>query len=66
MPASQVMTLADMVSLVPDGASVALVPGFRAEAIEGQIAEYRATYLTGVPTMYARVLPHLRDLETLG
>ena len=43
------------------GASVALVDRFEAEEIEGQIGEYGATYMTGVPTMYSRVLPHLRD-----
>jgi acyl-CoA synthetase (AMP-forming)/AMP-acid ligase II len=43
------------------GASVALVDRFRAEAVEEQIAEYGATYMTGVPTMYSRILPHLSD-----
>jgi acyl-CoA synthetase (AMP-forming)/AMP-acid ligase II len=41
------------------GASVALVDRFRAEDVEGQIAEYEPTYVTGVPTMYSRILPHL-------
>ena len=43
------------------GASVVLAERFRAEDIEDQIADYGVTYLTGVPTMYARALPHLRD-----
>ena len=43
------------------GASVVLVEKFRADDVEDQIAEYRVTYMTGVPTMYSRVLPHLRD-----
>ena len=43
------------------GATVVLADRFRAEAVEDQIADYGATYLTGVPTMYARMLPHLRD-----
>ena len=42
------------------GASVVLAERFRAEEIEDQIADYGVTYLTGVPTMYSRVLPHLR------
>ena len=43
------------------GASVALVDRFRAEEIEEQVAEFRPTYLTGVPTMFSRMLPHLKD-----
>jgi len=43
------------------GASVALVERFRAEDIEDEIARYRPTYMTGVPTMYSRMLPHLSD-----
>jgi len=43
------------------GASVALVERFRAEDTEEQIARYRPTYMTGVPTMYARIVPHLKD-----
>ncbi len=45
------------------GATVVLADRFRAEAVEDQIAEYGVTYLTGVPTMYSRMLPHLRDPE---
>jgi acyl-CoA synthetase (AMP-forming)/AMP-acid ligase II len=41
------------------GASVAFVERFRAEDIERQVAEYGVTYMTGVPTMYARTIPHL-------
>ncbi len=43
------------------GAAVVLADGFRAEAVEEQIAEHGVTCLTGVPTMYSRMLPHLRD-----
>ena len=43
------------------GATVVLADRFRAEAVEGWIAEYGVTYLTGVPTMFSRMLPHLRD-----
>ena len=43
------------------GAAVVLADRFRAEAVEDQIAEHGVTYLTGVPTMYSRMLPHLRD-----
>ena len=43
------------------GASVVLADRFRAEAVEDQIAEHGVTCLTGVPTMYSRMLPHLRD-----
>ena len=43
------------------GAAVLLAGRFRPEDVEDQIAEHRVTYLTGVPTMYARMLPHLRD-----
>ena len=43
------------------GATVVLADRFRARAIEDQIAEYGVTCLTGVPTMYSRMLPHLQD-----
>ena len=43
------------------GAAVVLADRFRAEAVEDQLAEHGVTYLTGVPTMYSRMLPHLRD-----
>jgi acyl-CoA synthetase (AMP-forming)/AMP-acid ligase II len=43
------------------GASVALVERFRAEEVEDQVARYQPTYMTGVPTMYARIIPHLKD-----
>ena len=45
------------------GAAVVLADPFRAEAVEAQIAEHGVTCLTGVPTMYSRMLPHLRDPE---
>lgn len=41
------------------GASVALVPKFRATEVEEQITRFRPTIITGVPTMYLRMLPHL-------
>lgn len=41
------------------GASVALIPRFRAELVEEQIERFRPTIITGVPTMYLRMLPHL-------
>lgn len=43
------------------GASVVLIDRFRADHLETQIARWTPTYFTAVPTMYARVLPHLRD-----
>ena len=43
------------------GATVVLADRFRAEAVEDQTAEYGVTCLTGVPTMFSRMLPHLRD-----
>jgi acyl-CoA synthetase (AMP-forming)/AMP-acid ligase II len=45
------------------GASVALVERLRAETLEDELARYRPTYMTGVPTMYSRIVPHLRDRE---
>ncbi|MCE2541697.1 MAG: AMP-binding protein [Acidobacteria bacterium] len=47
------------------GATVVLAERFRAEDIEDQIAAHGVTYLTGVPTMYSRILPHLRDQARL-
>ncbi|MCY3734590.1 MAG: class I adenylate-forming enzyme family protein, partial [Chloroflexi bacterium] len=47
------------------GATVVLAERFRAENIEDQIAEYAVTYMTGVPTMYSRMLRHLRDQAKL-
>lgn len=47
------------------GATVAFVEKFRAADIESQVAQYGATYMTGVPTMYARIIPHLRDRSKL-
>ena len=43
------------------GATVVLADRFRAEVVEDQIAEYGVTYLTGVPTMFSRMMRHLRD-----
>ena len=48
------------------GATVVLVERFRAEDVEDRIAAHGVTYLTGVPTMYSRMLPHLRDQAKLG
>ncbi|MEW2548149.1 class I adenylate-forming enzyme family protein [Streptomyces sp. NPDC047002] len=42
------------------GASVAFVPRFRAAEVEEQIRRFEPSVLTGVPTMYLRMLPHLR------
>ena len=47
------------------GATVVLAERFRAEDVEDQINDHRVTYLTGVPTMYSRMLPHLRDQARL-
>lgn len=47
------------------GATVVLAERFRAEDVEDQIAAHGITYLTGVPTMYSRMLPHLRDQARL-
>ena len=43
------------------GAIVVLAERFQPEEVEDQIEEYGVTYLTGVPTMYSRMLPHLRN-----
>ena len=47
------------------GATVVLAQRFRAEDIEDRIAAHGVTYLTGVPTMYSRMLPHLRHQARL-
>ena len=47
------------------GATVVLAERFRAEDVEDRIAGHGVTYLTGVPTMYSRMLPHLRDQARL-
>jgi acyl-CoA synthetase (AMP-forming)/AMP-acid ligase II len=41
------------------GASVALIDTFRAEQAVAQLGEYSPTYMTGVPTMYSRMLRHV-------
>lgn len=38
------------------GASIALMDRFSVSEIEAQVATYRPTYLTGVPTMFSRLL----------
>ena len=43
------------------GASVVLATRFEPARIEAQIGEFGVTYMTGVPTMYSRVLPHLSN-----
>lgn len=45
------------------GAQVVLIERFRAEDCVQQLRDYAPTYLTGVPTMYARMLPFLREGE---
>ncbi len=47
------------------GATVVLDERFRAEDVEDRIAAHGITCLTGVPTMYSRMLPHLRDQARL-
>ena len=47
------------------GATVVLAERFRAEDVEDRIADHAVTYLTGVPTTYSRMLPHLRDQARL-
>lgn len=50
------------------GASIALMDRFRAEEVLEQIELYRPTYLTGVPTMFSRLIaaaPRARDLSSL-
>ena len=41
------------------GATVILIEKFRAERLIDQIRRYAPTYVTGVPTMYLRALPHV-------
>lgn len=48
------------------GATVVLVERFRAEEVEGLIARHRITYMTGVPTMFARMIPHVADRGRLA
>ncbi|SEK52124.1 Acyl-CoA synthetase (AMP-forming)/AMP-acid ligase II [Pseudoxanthomonas sp. GM95] len=45
------------------GAQVVLIERFRAEDCVQQLRDYAPTYLTGVPTMYARMLPFLKEGE---
>jgi acyl-CoA synthetase (AMP-forming)/AMP-acid ligase II len=47
------------------GATVVLIEKFRAECLIDQIRTYAPTYVTGVPTMYLRVLPHISTKESL-
>ena len=47
------------------GATVVLADRFRAEDVEDRIADHGITYVTGVPTMYSRVLPYLREQARL-
>jgi len=48
------------------GATVILVDRFKAEDVAAQVSQHRATYMTGVPTMYSRMLAHLGDRSGLG
>lgn len=41
------------------GARVVLAERFEAERVPGLIETFGITYMTGVPTMYSRLLPHL-------
>ncbi|HEY3688565.1 MAG TPA: AMP-binding protein [Streptosporangiaceae bacterium] len=43
------------------GATIALLPRFRAEEVPDALRAYDVTYMTGVPTMYARVLAAAGD-----
>jgi acyl-CoA synthetase (AMP-forming)/AMP-acid ligase II len=45
------------------GASVVLIEKFKAEHFIDQVRSHAPTYVTGVPTMYLRVLPHVRVRE---
>ena len=49
------------------GATVILLDRFAAEEMPGMVRHFRPTYMTGVPTIYARMLPHARphDLASL-
>ena len=47
------------------GATVVLAERFRPQDVEDLVAGYGVTYLTGVPTVYSRMLPHLRDQARL-
>lgn len=40
------------------GCSIAFAPRFKADNIPGLMARYRPTIITGVPTMYSRMLAH--------
>ncbi len=48
------------------GASVALAGRFRAEDMPGLLAAFRPTIVTGVPTMYARMLELAFDPDSLA
>jgi acyl-CoA synthetase (AMP-forming)/AMP-acid ligase II len=41
------------------GATVVLAERFEADKVPGLIETYGITYMTGVPTLYSRLLPHL-------
>lgn len=45
------------------GASLILVDRFRAEDAVEMLRSLAPTYMTGVPTMYARMLPHIGEKE---
>jgi acyl-CoA synthetase (AMP-forming)/AMP-acid ligase II len=48
------------------GATVVLIDRFKAEDVAAQIGTYHATYMTGVPTMYSRILAHVGDRAQLA
>lgn len=45
------------------GATVILIERFRAEEAVAQLRDYEITYMTGVPTMYARMLPFVDEAQ---
>lgn len=47
------------------GASVVLIDRFRAETFFDELARHRPTYITGVPTIYSRLLAHAVPRDAL-
>jgi acyl-CoA synthetase (AMP-forming)/AMP-acid ligase II len=48
------------------GASVVLLERFKAETAADEIARHSPTYMTGVPTLYSRMLPHVVDRSRMS
>lgn len=46
------------------GATMVLIPRFRAADAVEQLRTFRPTYVTGVPTMYNRMLPHVEASDS--